>query len=366
MIPKIKSVKPLEDYITAPRTEVIISGKTIGKIIASGLTVYLAIQLWPLALMLVMAILLAITLYPLVGVLSRYGIPRKAALVIITLGLLSIVAIFFGLISPPLIDQISSLPNSFSSIRESILQKIGGSRFGQKIVDGLVKDPKSTDVSALVGNLVTFGQMAMSHLAQVFLVMILAVYFVADGNRTYSWVTDFFSTNTRQKLDHTAEGISGVVFAYIRGQVITSLLAALFCFAFLLILGVPSALALGILAGILDIFPVIGFILALIPAALIGFSVGTTTGLVVMVGYIIYHTFESYILVPRLYGDQLRLSALVVLVSILVGSTLAGVSGALVALPAAASYPIIERIWLVNFLGRKTVEKHTPDDDEES
>jgi predicted PurR-regulated permease PerM len=74
--------------------------------------------------------------------------------------------------------------------------------------------------------------------------------------------------------------------------------------------------------------------------------------------YIAYHLMESYVIAPRVYGGQLRLSNLAVLLAFVVGAELAGAVGAVLALPAAAMYPVIEEIWLGKYLGRDAVEAH--------
>ena len=75
--------------------------------------------------------------------------------------------------------------------------------------------------------------------------------------------------------------------------------------------------------------------------------------------YIAYHFIENYFIAPKVYGNQLRLSNLAVLMSFAVGAELGGVIGALLALPIAAAYPAVERIWLRERLEEDTVEKHT-------
>ena len=77
--------------------------------------------------------------------------------------------------------------------------------------------------------------------------------------------------------------------------------------------------------------------------------------------YVAYHAIENYWIVPKIYGSRMRLSGLTVLVTFLVAVALGGIVGAIVALPIAAAYPIIERIWLARWVGRETVRKHRDD-----
>jgi predicted PurR-regulated permease PerM len=95
-----------------------------------------------------------------------------------------------------------------------------------------------------------------------------------------------------------------------------------------------------------------------VPAIVLAVTVSPRTALVVAMLYAVYHTVENYAIAPYVYGDRLKLSNVVVVVSCAVGAELAGVIGALIALPAAAIYPAIERIWLRDTLAEDTVKEH--------
>jgi predicted PurR-regulated permease PerM len=123
-------------------------------------------------------------------------------------------------------------------------------------------------------------------------------------------------------------------------------------------LHVPAALILGVLAGVLDLIPVLGFLVFMATAMVVAASVSMATALTVLLAYSVYHFFENYYLVPRVYGEQLRLSNVAVLLAFAVGAELGGVIGALMALPIAAAYPAVERIWLREYLAPDTVAEH--------
>ena len=92
---------------------------------------------------------------------------------------------------------------------------------------------------------------------------------------------------------------------------------------------------------------------------LLALTVSPTTAAIVLAGYVGYHVVESYFLVPRIYGQSLRLSTLAVLLALLVGTTLQGLIGAVLVLPLVAAYPIIERIWLASYLAPEVVKDHS-------
>jgi predicted PurR-regulated permease PerM len=103
---------------------------------------------------------------------------------------------------------------------------------------------------------------------------------------------------------------------------------------------------------------VVGTIAMIAPAALLALTVSPLRAMLVVAAYLAYHLIENYLIIPRVYGNQMRLSTLTVILAIAVGGTLQGVIGALLALPIAAAYPIVERIWLRDQLPSDTVERH--------
>ena len=120
----------------------------------------------------------------------------------------------------------------------------------------------------------------------------------------------------------------------------------------------PAAVPLAILAGLCDVIPVVGIIIATVPAVLLAVTVSPTAAAFVFALYVGYHVVESYVIVPRIYGQRLRLSTLAVLLALLAGSTLQGLVGAVLVLPLVAAYPIIERIWLAGYLGAEVIKDH--------
>jgi len=121
---------------------------------------------------------------------------------------------------------------------------------------------------------------------------------------------------------------------------------------------VPSALPLAVLAAVCDVLPILGVFLSTIPAAFFALTVSPFAAAAVVVLYLLYHAIENYVIIPRVYGRRLRLSPLVVLIALIVGGSLYGVLGAVLILPIFAAYPIIEKIWLADYLSDEVVADH--------
>ena len=159
--------------------------------------------------------------------------------------------------------------------------------------------------------------------------------------------------------------MSKVVYAYVRGLVITCSLAGVYSAVVLAIAGVPAVIPLSILAAACDVIPVVGIIIATVPAALLALSNSPGSALLVIILYITYHMFETYVIVPKVYGQSMRLSTPTVVLAFVFGGTLLGLVGALLALPLVAAYPIIERIWLRNYLSPEVLHDHKALEDAE-
>jgi predicted PurR-regulated permease PerM len=195
-------------------------------------------------------------------------------------------------------------------------------------------------------------------LASVGVALVLTVYFLLDGRRTFHWLLAFVPARARSRALETAECSRQVIAAYVRGNIITSALAAVCTWIALAVMGVPAALLLALLAGILDFVPVVGFFLSAAPAILLGFAVSPAIAASVAAFYVAYNMVENYYIQPKVYGRELKLSDLAVITAFLVGGTLGGVLGALIALPVAAAYPAVERIWFDKPGEKDTADEH--------
>ena len=195
-------------------------------------------------------------------------------------------------------------------------------------------------------------------LAAFLAVLVLAVYFVADGERAYAWLAAFLPKAKREQLNDSTDEITSVVSRYVAGNAFTALLCATYAFTVLSILRIPNAALLAMIAGVFYVLPIIGFFLFTIPAVLVALTVSADKAVFVLVLFGAYHLTEAYFIVPRVYGNRLKLSGLAVLVCCLSAGLLGGVIAIILSLPLAACYPIAERIWLKPYLEEGTLQKH--------
>lgn len=362
--PEATTTPPTE--VTAPqRLEIHIPWITLVRIFVALLAAYATYVLWPLLLLIFLALFLAVTLHAFVDQLDSKGMKHGLSQLIVIGGLVALLGIGLTLIVPPLIDQTAAFSQNFPKLREETLRYFPLTGTLRQSIEHILESPDWMGTDTWLGHLFSAGTLALGGLTEIILLFVIALYLLIDGRNLYDWLLAFFSPFTRRKLHATSEEISKVIFGYVSGQVITSLLVMIYTFVVLSLLHVPAALMLAILAGVLDVLPILGFIISTVPAFLLALSVSPKTGILVLGLYLIFHAFENYFIVPKVYGKSLRLSTLTVLLGLLAGAMLAGIPGALAALPVIASYAAIERIWLKPFLRDGVSEKHELQKDQE-
>ena len=326
---------------------------TLAKILAAAALVWMWLTLVELVLVLIVAVLLAVTLNPVVDWFERHGWPRWGAAGLMFVGVLVALGGFGWLTWTSVTDQASYASTHISQLEHELLDKVppwlrqsAGAGGGEGVQSGLA-------MWAL-----RFARSAISAIVVSVLALILTMYLVVEAQATTDWLLAFVPQDKRGRAQQTIVEAQRVIFAYVAGNVLTSIMAAVFVLVLLSILKVPAALLLALIAGLFDFVPVIGFIASSIFAIAMALTVSPTTALIVAGLYLAYHLVENYLISPWAYGDRLKLSNVAVILAFAVGGELAGVIGALIALPIAAAYPAIERIWLREKLPEDTVTEH--------
>jgi predicted PurR-regulated permease PerM len=341
------------------RRDLHIPMSTILKLIGSGLGVWAAFKLWPGFLLFLIALVFAVTLNPAVAWMERRRVPRGLGVLAIAGSAVGVLLVIGMFVMPPLTTQFSHLLGNFPTFRAEVLSRISGSHpLLQRTVAELFELPTSPEVSRMLQQSLVWGQAALSGVAATAIVLVLTVYLLLNGRSMYAWLLAFVPRTHREKMAITTDQVSDVVQAYVGGQLLAVVLFAGFTVVVLNVFGVPAVVPLAIIAGLCDVIPVLGIILATVPAVLLALTVSPMAALGVAVAYLGYHMFETYFLLPKIYGTKLRLSTLSVLMALMVGMTLQGIVGAALVLPLVAAYPIIERHWLVGLLQSRVIKDH--------
>ncbi|HEY4184645.1 MAG TPA: AI-2E family transporter [Polyangia bacterium] len=310
-------------------------------IIAVALTmggVWLLNLLLPILIVIVIALILVGTLNPAVGWFQRHRLGRALSIAVV-FSVCGIVLVGAGLITiPPLFTQVSQTINHLPEIQKSLARLLEAHHLTEPFANA-VRNFKPEDqmrslnvtaaATASLGVVEVIGYLATS--------VVLAIYFIADGERTRGTLYALFPRRFHVRLARVLMNLETIVGGYLRGQLVTSVAIGVFTFGLLAVMRVPNALALAAFAALTDVIPFVGGLMATTPAVLVATSRGSAVATIVLVAMIAYQEFESRVIVPRVYGQALRLSSAVVVIALLVGGKVGGIIGALLALPIAAA-----------------------------
>jgi predicted PurR-regulated permease PerM len=339
----------------APRERSVnVSWRTLLKIVLAVAVVWLVIHLIPLLLLVVVSVILAITLDPVVQFVERRGVPCSAASAVVGFTLLLLLGGCAVMTWSSLTAQARLVATSLTRAEHEV---IGYVPLAIRNAFGIPSSAELVQVYIAPGALLAIRTLTTA-LFVFLLAYILTIYLLIEGRRTYRWLIAFAPPHRRPKLAMTAQECRRVIRAYVAGNIATSLFAAAFVFTALTVLRVPAALLLALLAGLGDFVPVLGFIVSVIPALVLALTRSTAVAVTVLGLYCVYHVIENYYIAPKVYGDRLKLSNVAVILAFAIGAELAGVVGALIALPIAAVYPAVERIWLREQLGDEVLAEH--------
>ncbi|MEZ0075727.1 AI-2E family transporter [Planotetraspora sp. GP83] len=324
----------------------------IGMTGAAGVAVtYAAIQLVISArdvlVLIGLALFLAIGLNPAVEWLARKGLPRWAAVTVIIVTTLALVGGFLALAIPALVQQGSQfaaqLPEYARSMRDhhSVLGGLN-QRFHleQRLTE--LTSGGGTGISLATG-LLGAGRIVLSTAAAFFVVCVLMVYFLADLPRITKTLYRCVPYSRRARVTLITDEILTKVGAYVLGNLITSVIAGVATFVWLEIFGVPYAVLLGIFVALVDLIPVVGSSIGGVVVCLVALTVSVPVALATLGFYVAYRFVEDYLIVPKVMGKAVEVPGVVTVLAVLIGGTLLGMIGALIAIPVAAAVRLFLR-----------------------
>ena len=314
-----------------------ISHRTMIQLIIVGISVWLLIKLWPVFLVLVIALLIVGSMSPAVTWMEARRVKRGLAIAIVFTLLFIVAILVMTLTIPSLVSQASALVEQEPLIRARLSDYLARSNLTEPLAAWLRNVKYEAFWNAISATVFAFSMRIFETTAYGLSAIFLALYIMIDRDRLRGGLFAVVPRSHHIRLARVIMNLEMIVGAYIRGQLITCLLIAVFSFVLLVVFGVPNALALAVIAGIADVLPYIGAFLSIGPMVLAALASGPVVVATILLIMLAYEEFESRILIPRIYGRTLRLPASVVLFALLAGGTLMGILGALLALPVAAT-----------------------------
>lgn len=317
---------------------------TAGALVAIGLGVLAWLAL-DVLILIGLALVLALGLEPAVSVLVGRGWRRWIAVTAVCVGLIAVTAGFFALVIPPFVTQAGALSSGLGRVVAEVQNQ--NSLIGRWAAQLHLLERATQYIEAnggsIANGLLGFGAQVFGVVTGAAIVLVLTMYFLAAFPSLRAGAYRLVPHSRRPRAILVGDAILAKVGAYLLANLFTSLVIGLVTLIWLLVMGVPYALALAVLVALLDLIPTVGAIIAGILVALAAWTVSWPTALATLGFYVVYKLFEDYLLWPRVASRAVQIPAWLTVVAVLIGGALLGVVGAFVAIPVAAAVLVIIR-----------------------
>lgn len=328
--------------LTARRTVIVLAVA-----LAFGLGLLFVYEIRSVLAWLLVATLLAVALDPAVAFLTRHRWRRGWAALAVSFVFLLLVLGIAAALATPLVTQAKQLilnlpeyirdlfkpgsPLAFLDTRFNIIDRIRSLDIGT--VWRVIAGGGTTIVSAL--------SKGFYWLFATLTTFTLMVMLLVEGPRTWNAFLGLFARERQDWMGHVGGRMAKAVGGYVRGNLLISAIAAAFAYVALVILGIPYPIPLALTVGVLDIIPLVGATIGAAVCVLVAFTQGWLPAVILIGYFVVYQQIENNFVQPMVYARTARLTPLTVLVASLIGATLAGILGVLVAIPLASAVAIL-------------------------
>ena len=314
-----------------------ISTGTILKIIAIFAALWFVWFVRDILAVVFVALLLAALIDPIADWFSTKKIPRSLAVLLVYLCLLVILVFVVVMIVPPFVEQISALLANFGYYDQvaEYVERLAAINLSENVADNFGQITNS--IQQIFATVSGF----FAGIAAMVIVLVLAFYMVVEEQAARHFFKAISPNKYQPHLSKLFNKMQGKIGAWLRGQIILGLIVGVVAYIGLTILGVQYALVLAILAGLFEIVPYIGPVAAAIPAVILALLQSPIKGVLVAVLYIVIQWLENNILVPKIMQKVTGLNPIVSIVALLVGLKVAGIVGAILAVPVATMLAVV-------------------------
>ena len=314
-----------------------ISYKTVVFTVAFLIGLWFLVQIREIIIIIFLSIIFLAALLKPVNWLSTRKIPRVISVIIVYLLVVVIISAIIGLLIPPLIFQtsgfITKLPQIIATINDFLI-------FHKIPVEDISK-VITPQLQNIAGNFVSISTTILSSLFLILTIMVFTFYLLLEWKKVVKLISSPFTGSQEKKVSVIISKVENGLGLWVRGQLTLSIIVGVLTYCGLRILGIPYALPLSLIAGVLEIIPIIGPIISAIPAILVGLTIAPVMGLAVGALFFIIQQLENNFIVPMVMSRVIGLQPPVVIITLLIGAKLAGVGGAFLSIPIVVVAKII-------------------------
>jgi predicted PurR-regulated permease PerM len=321
---------------------------TVGALVAALLGLAVS-NLSTVIIYVVFALFFALGLDPLVRMLERHSVTRAWSIVIVYTGFAVIIVGVLWLIIPTVISQVTKfikdIPSLVTNFQASDfyawLQNSFGDQVGSIVqqIQKFLTDPGN--IAAIGGGVVQVGVTIGTTISGIIIILVLSLYFLSSLPTMKDSFTRLAPARSRAQVSSLTEQITTSIGSYLGGMVVLALFNSIVTFILYTVLGLPFPLLLAVVAFLITLIPLVGSVLFWFIGTIIALFSSPIAALIFAIVYLIYMQIEAYVLTPRVMNKAVSVPGSLVVIGALVGGTLLGLLGALVAIPVTASVLLI-------------------------
>ena len=307
------------------------------------------------------ALFLTLALNPAVDWFQRHGVARRGLATGLTFILaLGVIAALGALFIPTLVNEVNGFAQALPGYVDDVANRKGRLGFLEsryhvtERVRDAVESGGASSVLGLTGTALAITKGIITAIVATVTIVFMTLFMLLEGPVWMERIYSLLPAESRERWRGIGNQIYRTIGGYVSGNLFISVIAGVTSTIVLLVLGVPYAVALGLLVAILDLIPLAGATIAAIIVVSIGFIHSVPAGIVLLVFFVVYQQIENHVLQPIVYSRTVQLSPLVILIAILIGAHLAGVLGALAAIPVAGTLQVLLVAWLEDRRTRRT------------
>jgi predicted PurR-regulated permease PerM len=299
-------------------------------------------------ILILIALFLATGLNPAVEALRRRNMSRTTAVTIIFTSVIAFVIFFALVVAPPVISQGTQLINKAPALLAELTNNATINKLNDQygIIDTLQTKLKSvtSDGTLLIsafGGVIGVGKSVLSGFFTFLTILVLTLYFITSLPQAVDLGLSLVPASRRERVGHLTNAIIARVGSFVGSQIVIAAMASVFVFTLSIVLGLPSPIAIGMIVFVCGLIPLIGHFLGSGIVTIIALTQSIAIGVIAFVAYVVYVQVENYVVTPRIMKRTLAVPGAVTIISALIGSSLLGLVGGLLAVPVAASIILI-------------------------
>ena len=298
--------------------------------------------------LILIALFLATGLNPAVEALKRKNLSRTTAVAVIFTSVIAFVIFFALVVAPPVVSQGTQLINKAPQLLNDLTNNSAINKLNNDygIIDTLQTKLKSitsngTLLISTFGGVLGVGKSILSGFFSFLTVLVLTLYFITSLPQAIDLGLSLVPASRRDRVESLTNAIIGRVGSFVGSQIIIASMASIFVLILSLVLGLPSPIAIAMIILVCGLIPLVGHFIGCSIVTVIALTQSVLIGIIAFISYVVYVQIENYIVTPRIFKKTMSVPGAVTIIAALIGSSLLGLIGGLLAVPVAAAVILI-------------------------